>query len=267
MDRLQGNFWKKGLLALSTPTMEKDQVSVIIPTYHHHDVTIAHVKLSMDVTHTPKEIIVVNDGGDPSLKEKLRGITKKCPVVYARVDKDILWNYNGACNLGWWLSTGEYLAFEDNDNFPSRTFYESAVKMFHDEPSVGRVYARKRKVITTEELFEKKREEWEPFQNMGPNMGTAMIKRSAYARIKGQDERFVGAYGYMYYDLKARLMGQAGYEFGSVDEYFYIREGQSDLDRARSGRNLNLYRENAKYNRIQHPKGIINFTYDYEVLA
>ncbi len=232
-----------------------EKISVIITSYNNDELTIAHVKQCMK--STPHEIIVVNDGGDPSLKEKIEKIPRKCNVIYARINEDILWNYHGACNLGVWLSTGDYLMFEDNDNMPTERTYQEMLEVFKD-PKIGRVVGTKRMEIEMEDLDK----EWTQKGSRGPNQGTSMIRREVYLKLKGQDERFCGQYGWMFYDWKSRLLKVT--EFGHKGTFWYVRDAQSKLDRAMSKKNFRLYRENAHNNTIQPPYPIINFTYEIE---
>jgi len=243
------------------------ELSTIITAFDKHDLTLAHIKASMDVSRVPDEIIVVNDHGDPSLKDMIKDIKdKKCPIVYSYVLDDIEWNYNGACNLAVFLASGKYLAFEDNDNFPSFTFYEEALKRLKKDTNITRVQATKRKVVSLEDLLEKPRDEWEVIGQEGPNMGTAMIPRKYFANLKGHDERFCGQYGMMYIDYRSRAMGMYGKEnySASEGEYFYTKDGQSDL--SRTTHNRSYYLDNAHRIRdggsAQHPGGIINFRYE-----
>ena len=246
-----------------------ERLSVIITAYNNDPLTVAHVMNSMDVSRVPDEIIVINDGGAASLKKKIQRIeNKKCRIIYARVKKDIPWNYNGACNLAVWLSSGDYLAFEDNDNFPSRTFYQQALDFFKDNPTIGRCMATKRRVVSTSDLVSKPRSEWDIIGKEGPNMGTAMIQRWMYLEMKGHDERMCGRYGFMYYDWRSRgikLLTKDKYS-GKAGEYFYTKQGQTDLKREMEKQNRFYYIENAHSDEVQHPNGILNFRYEYEII-
>lgn len=222
----------------------------------------------MEVNRLPDEIVVVNDGGSDDLRDKIKDMKRTCPIVYARVLKDIPWNYNGACNLGFWLSIGDYVVFEDNDNIPSVSFYEEAIQRHKMEPRFSRIQATKRKDISLEDFTSNPREEWNVLGTRGPNMGTALFPRETFLTMKGHDERFCGQYGYMYYDFRSRGIKIFSKEFytASEGEYFYTTEGQTDLSRSMSGQNLSYYRDNARQHRNQHPKGILNFEYEFERL-
>lgn len=235
-----------------------EKISVIITAYDKHNVTVAHVKESMNTNITPYEIVVVNDGGTPDLKEMLEKLPRKCPLIYSRINEDIPWNYNGACNLGVWLSTGDYLMFEDNDNIPTKTVYEEMLEVMKNNPEVGRISGTKRIEIEQQDL-DKPSEEWVIRGRRGPNMGTCMMRREVYLKIKGQDERFCGRYGWMYYDLRAKLLRIT--KFAKKGFFWYVRDAQSNLDRVMSGKNFKFYHKNKKHKVLQSPEGIINFTY------
>jgi len=217
----------------------------------------------MKASLTPYEIIVVNDGGTPDLRDKLAVLPKECQLIYARITEDIPWNYNGACNLGAWLSTGSYLMFEDNDNIPTRTTYQEMIDYFKANPEVGKLTGTKRMEIEQQDL-DKPLEEWVMRGKRGANMGTAMIRRNIYLMLKGHDERFCGRYGWMYYDYRARLLKIT--KISGKGQFWYVRDAQSNLDRKTSSINWNLYRKNARAKIMQHQGGILNFNYTFEYL-
>jgi len=239
-----------------------DKFSVIITAYDKHNVTVAHVRECMKASVKPHEVIVVNDGGDPSLKEQLAVLPRECQLIYSRITEDIPWNYNGAYNLGIWLSSGDYLMFEDNDNIPMKDTYKEMLQKMNDRPDIGKLIAYGRSEIEQQDL-DKPSEEWEQRDKRGPNMGTHMIRRDIVLKLKGQDERFCGRYGWMYYDWKSRLV-RAGTLIENASTYWYVRDAQSNLDRRMSSKNCAYYRQNANLKRIQHPNGILNFIYETE---
>jgi glycosyltransferase involved in cell wall biosynthesis len=253
--------------------MRTKTLSVIISAYDSHDVTVVHVKEAMNVSLMPLEIIVVNDGGTPDLLEKLKAIPdKKCDIIYARIREDIPWNYIGAINLATFISRGDYLAFEDNDNIPSFEFYQKAIELFDTRPEIGRVLGRHRKCIDIKEVLSgKPREEWTIARLWHPNQGTAMMRRDIVVAMKGQCEMFCGRYGWMFYNLRRILLNRIKTKFSSVDYYYYVDHeidggAQSKLARHSSGVNLQIHRAHTRMpeGQLHLTHGILNFIYDYE---
>ncbi|HEC64672.1 MAG TPA: glycosyltransferase family 2 protein [bacterium] len=240
------------------------KLSCVISAFDHHDITAVHVREMMNATVMPDEIIVVNDGGTPDLLDKLKKLEKKTKIIYARIKENIEWNYNGACNLGFYLSTGDFVGFEDNDNIPHKDFYQQALDLFKTVPEIGRITGELRLHINTEDL-KNPVEEWKITGTRGPNQGTCIMRRELFLKVKGYDERFCGRYGWMYYDWKHRLLVGAGTTFGSIGQFYYVVDGQSNLKRKLEKENYRHYRINAVEKRYQ-PQNILNFGYEFQVL-
>lgn len=242
-------------------------LSLILPNYQHFEITKAHIKQAMKSTLVPDEIIVVNDGGDPILKDIISDIKdRKCPIKYAYIlPPKIIWNYNGAVNLGVWLSRGDYLAIEDNDNIPQPTFYEEAIKLMEEDPSVGRVYGLQRHDFSVKDI-EKPSDQWILTGKRGPNQGSYVMRRDVYTKLKGGDERMCGRYGWMYCDWRSRMLGKAKIKFGQRGYFWYVTDGQSELSRHNANMNYRIYKQNAQSLDMHHEHGILNFRYTIEVL-
>ena len=238
------------------------KLSVIIPAYNRSEMTRRHVEECLKSTRVPDEIIVVNDGGDKALREMLpKGI------MYAYITPDILWNYNGAVNLGFWIASGDIVAIEDTDHIPLRNTYEVAEKFFQDEKNkdIERL-AFSRNVVEQTELI-KPMEEWTISRNWGPNDMVSVVRRSMYIRMKGMDERFARNYGYMCYCYKAR-MRILNIQSSKTHGYWAIvgDGGEPSMKRGLSKVNRSIYHDNA--NRLerdgQFKNGILNFNFSIE---
>src|SRR3990167_9841194 len=116
------------------------RLSAIVPAYNTTDLTVVHIREIMKSSRVPDEIVVVNDCGDEGLKEKLLALKPfNTKVIYAYIQPpDIPWNYNGACNLGVWIATGDYITIEDSDHIPSRDAYENGIKILDEHPEYSR---------------------------------------------------------------------------------------------------------------------------------
>lgn len=242
----------------------KMKLSVIVPAYRRHLLTTRNVEETMKSSRVPDEIIVVNDGGDPSLRDMLYALPRNTHIVYARVEEDILWNYNGAVNLGCWLSTGDVLAIQDTDHIPARDAYENGMKILEESPDIQRIsYSRNIVQIAT---MNKPMEEWVSTGHLGTNQMVALLRRNVYLALKGQDERFAGHYGYMSYDFpyrRDRLYGTISKKSGYYWAVFGD-QGEPGLQRGLSVENRRLYHENANAGKLHSMHGILNFHFTYE---
>lgn len=235
------------------------KISVIISAFNKHDITAIHVRECMNSTRVPDEIIVVNDGGTPDLKDKLMALEKKTKIIYARIEQDIKWNYTGARNLGIWLSSGDIISIEDNDHIPERNFYQDCLNFFKDHPECERIKTCKRWVVMEEDAISNPYEQWVKIGSRPHHQDVTVNKREVFLKLKGYDERFAGEYGWCSTDFNRRI-SRAGIVCGEVGYQWVIF---SEKTRGLSHRNWRYSRESDK---TQPPNGILNFKYEYTIL-
>lgn len=238
-----------------------NKLSTIIPCWQHHELAVVHVRECMNSTRIPDEIIVVNDGGEDDLKEKLKQLELKTKVIYAKIlPPKIPWNYTGARNLGVWLSTGDMLSIEDQDHIPHESFYAEALAMLHDNPQFKRCKAKWRYEILEEDMTSKPVKEWTVLGGRIPHHDCCVLERMLYLKVKGYDERFAGEYGWSNTNWRRRL--KLANEEGACKAGFqYVVN--SPKTRGLSYRNFRLAKNTDSK---QPPLGILNFQYEYEIL-
>lgn len=249
-----------------------ETLSVIIASYRRPELTAVHVRECMKSERIPDEIIVVNDSGPKELREMLVNIERNTKVIYARILQDIPWNYNGAMNLGVWLSRGSVLALEDSDHIPTRHAYLKGMEILEKEKDVSRIHFG-RHWTELNDVLTRPFEEWPRGNHLGPNQMDTLIRRDVYLTLKGQDERFCGRYGYMAYDWVFKYKFALKLKSAAVESgYFIVRDGsEPEMKRGMSPENRRLYVNNVaaweKDNNWRHSEhGILNFQYVYEVL-
>ena len=244
--------------------MGSHKLSVVITAFDSHAITVSHVKNCMLSTRVPDEIIVVNDHGTPDLKEMLKSIDKKCPLIYAYIDDDIMWNYTGARNLGYWLSRGDILAMEDNDHIPQKDLYENALKFMEANPQISRLLTHRRDKVSENDVVSKPMEEWTRLGVRPSHHDTQFLRREVYMKVKGCDERFTGAYGWACTDWRRRL-DRAGIKYADIPQRFWVViDFETKLTRRKSYRNYEYAREGDGH--TQSPIGVLNFKYTVENL-
>lgn len=89
------------------------KVSVIIPTHNRSDRMIRAVDSVRKQTYKNLEIVIVNDASVDDTEEVVRKIDDE-RIVYLKIEKSQ--GANHARNVGVSHSTGEYLAFLDDDD-------------------------------------------------------------------------------------------------------------------------------------------------------
>jgi len=263
-------------------------LSVIITSYDDPEIAAVHAREAMNSSHTPHEVIVVNDAGHPDHLKHLQLLDKKCRLVYAEVKNKIPWNYTGARNLGVWLSTGDFVSIEDVDNVPGVTAYEEALKMF-TKPEIGRVLYGRRAKISRDIALSLPSEEWGDHK-IGPRPrhdDTVMLRRATYLQAKGCDERFAGKYAWACSDWRRRLDRIGIESVCSTHHFWSIMDAETknsdEIERRRSYENYELASERSHSSRYikltrdgeeqiswnghtQSPIGILNFEYTYQEL-
>ena len=247
------------------------KLSVIVGAYNTHEMTLAHVKHCMKYSiRTPDEIIVTNDGGDPSLRDMLFNLERACPIIYTRILQDIPWNYTGARNLGAVLARGKYIAIEDSDHFPYPDFYKNAEQLLDDHPEYLKIPCKSRAKITLEDaLLGKDPSKWKILGKRGSHPDSGVYRRLTYLSFKGMDERFAGLYGWAVCDIHFKIK-KVSQEFCS-GSYFVIVDGVDDeLLRKQRADNHKLWKQCHK--RVSEtgiltcPNGMLNFDYTVEVM-
>ena len=103
---------------------------------------------------------------------------------------------------------------------------------------------------------------------MGSNQMVAFLRRDVYLKLKGQDERMAGHYGWMSYDFPHRRDKVLGVKTLKQNYYWAVLgdEGEPGLKRGLSKENRKIYRENANSGKLHSVHGILNFHFTYEIL-
>lgn len=243
------------------------KLSVVIPAYNRHELTARHVAECLKSTRVPDEIVIVNDGGPENLRDLLLPMAGKVPIIYGRVEEDILWNYGGCVNLAVWIATGDIIAIEDTDHIPFRDTYEVGLRTFEENPGIERV-AFNRRIVDIKDCMANPMEKWQITGKLGTNQMVAMMTRMAYIRLKGQDERMAGRYGYLSYDFPYRRDKLLGVKSIKQNMYWAVfgDQGEPGLKRGLHPKNRSIYHENVNAGKLHSAYGILNFHFRVERL-
>ena len=117
-------------------------VSVIIPAFNCENSIVQCVKSVQLQSVRPKEIIVVNDGSTDKTGEILRAMGDEIRLI----DQENR-GQGAARNAGFWVATGEYIAFLDADDYWKPDFIEWCCRILYESPSVIAVLTAWEKVL------------------------------------------------------------------------------------------------------------------------
>jgi GT2 family glycosyltransferase len=164
------------------------------------------------------EVILVNDGGFPTLKDKILRLSLRYPLTYLRIFEDIPWNQAGAKNLGIKYASNPILIFNDVDwipfpdcierhiksqlKFPKSIIYGRKIAIENENHFVTDVSQdnfSKIKPIKCKQTDRKIRKGWYYFQE------AFSVKKEFVLKAGLLDEEFSGYYGYQTIDLIYRL--------------------------------------------------------------
>jgi len=179
---------------------EEKKVSIIIPTYKRPKKLLRAIESALKQSYRNIEIIVIDDNNPDTVyrieTEKEMGNYKNNPIIkYIKHSRNI--NGSAARNTGIRISTGEYIAFlDDDDEFLENKIECQVNRMERLDDSWGACYTAYKKIQNGVTQFSKeKREGMLLVEALMRSLyiGTTsnlLIRRSVIEDIKGFDESF-----------------------------------------------------------------------------
>jgi hypothetical protein len=207
----------------SMPKLRPGVVSVILVNFKGADDTIEAINHlnGIDWPDAQLEIIVVENASGDDSEALLRAAHPTVRIVVS--PKNV--GFAGGCNLGVARSTGEFLAFLNNDAKPERGWIRAAVARFAQSPSIGAVaskvvdweghnvdfvdaaltwFGMGYKPLTAEPLPARET----PSHDVLFGTGSAMfVRRSVFDDLGGFDERFFMFFEDVDFGWRLNLLG------------------------------------------------------------
>lgn len=233
-------------------------VSVILVNYRGAEDSIAAARYlrQCEWPQDKLEIVVVdNDSGDGSY-EKLREELPDCVVVQSGANR----GFAGGCNFGVSQSSGDIVAFLNNDARPHPLWVAQAVEVIESDPSIGCVASKVldwdgEKIDYVDSSLtwygmgykrEVEREDtglWDRPKNVLFPTGAAMfVPRGVYEELGGFDERFFMFYEDVDFGWRVNL---AGYDVRYVPTSVAYHRHHATMNKFGNFRELYLLERNA----------------------
>ena len=115
----------------------KRKVSVIIPTYNREGILGRSIESVLNQTYTEFELIIVDDGSTDNTRQLVENIHDD------RISYYYVKNNSGAAaarNYGIERAEGEYIAFQDSDDYWHSDKLEKQMKVMESNPDIGFVF-------------------------------------------------------------------------------------------------------------------------------
>jgi glycosyltransferase involved in cell wall biosynthesis len=135
--------------------MDKNLVSVVIPTYNTSNFLIKAIQSVINQTYKNWELIIVDDGSTDQTRQIVEEFQKKDSRI-----KYFFQNNKGqgaARNLGIKNASGNYIAFLDSDDEFFENKLERVISYFEKDKNIGFIYTDA--IIIGDYLYKKRRSE------------------------------------------------------------------------------------------------------------
>ena len=116
--------------------MEKELISVVIPTFNRAEQTIQCVKSVLLSTYQNIEVIVIDNASEDNTGDLILAIEDD-RVIYKRLKKNLM--AAGGRNAGIKIAQGSYYLFIDSDNLIKENMIEELYRVISSSPKIGMV--------------------------------------------------------------------------------------------------------------------------------
>lgn len=212
--------------------MKKPLVSIILPTYNRKHVIKKAVESVLNQTYRTFELIIIDDGSKDGTYNFIKNFSDK-RIKIIKLNKNC--GQSHARNIGIKRSKGEFIAFQDSDDFWHKNKLEEQIQYFLDskDPKLGVVYCLFERIIGPSKrvLFPKpnlKKLEGDIHKILLNTamigLPTAVIKKECLDKLGGFDESMPALEDQ---DLFLRLSKQ--YHFGFINKILFTAYGKDNL--------------------------------------
>jgi len=127
----------------------EERVSIIIPTHNREQFIRRAIRSVINQSYKRWELIVVDDASKDNTETAVANFCDE-RICYVRSEANL--GQALATNLGISKSTGEYIAFLDDDDEWLPDKLASQLKVYREKPALGMVYCGMNKIRNESEL-------------------------------------------------------------------------------------------------------------------
>ena len=186
---------------------------------------------ALQQTHTPIEVIVVDDGSNEVTKNVLKTLEPKITKLITQENK----GQSAARNVGISEAKGDYLLMLDSDDYFEPTFCEKAFEKFQNNPTTKLVtcYANLISENETVSIYRPKGGDIHNFMFLNNALGTSMFRKEDWKSCGGYDESM--REGFEDWEFFIRLLKKGG-NTEVLEEPLYTYRKRRDSTTARANR-------------------------------
>lgn len=234
----------KSLWNIEWFTPQKEELSIIMPVYKASAITAKALTAIGKWTSRPYEIIVIDNGNDPDLKDLINALPEDLQRRIALIANEENVGYPVACNQGLAAASGEYLVVMNNDVLVTPYWASRLMAAFSVDKTIGIVgpYTNFAAGIQgvqgcnySEDSLETWAHQWHQkhagnLKQVGRLIGFLwMIKRKVVEDIGGLDPLYgIGNFEDDDYCLRAQL---AGYKLALAEDVFVHHYGSQSFQK------------------------------------
>lgn len=167
------------------------KISIVTSTYNRPEKLKAAIQSVIDQSYEDWELLVVADGPQPEAKAVVTAF--KNPKVLFQELPEHFGNDTKPKNFGILCSTGEYVAFLDDDNTFRPDHLAVLINAIEKEPELDGVYGDRWTFVDGKDGKLGTHGDWNPTQLFGQNyidISDVLVKKSCLMDMGGFDERY-----------------------------------------------------------------------------
>lgn len=199
---------------------DKILISAVIPCYNdgaYIEDAVKSVKLQ---THSPIEIIVVDDGSSISTKNVLANLESEIDHLIVQENS----GQSKARNMGIARAKGEFILVLDSDDYFEPTFCDKAIQAFQEGREV-KIISSHTKLHFPDgsfQLYKPKGGDLKKFLFGNHSTGSCMIRKSSWLEVGGYDETM--RTGFEDWEFYIRILAEGGTAFSINDVLLNYRK-------------------------------------------